>query len=171
MPRRIQTGKRPIASNKEIIDGTFITVAAGVTTDLSVLLEVNDYVGTVGTCPLGATVLGFYIEASVIDVSGSDLSHRIDWFLAKKEEIGILSFPVPGSTGGSALRSKIFHEEKGIFPSTAVVGSGRQQVRTRSFVRVPKGKRRMGELFQWFIRVGSSGAYSACYKIIYKWYI
>ncbi len=171
MPRRFQSAKRPITSNKEIIDVTSLTVAAGVTTDVVVALSVNDYLGTVGTCPLGATILGFYIEASVIDVSGSDLSHRIDWYIGKREELAIGSWPVPGATGGSFLRSKIFHEEKGILPSSAVVGRGVQQVRTRTFVRVPKSKRRMGEAFSWFIRAGSSGSYSVCFKIIYKWYI
>ena len=138
---------------------------------MTVASTINDYVGTVGTCPLGATILGFYIEASLIDVDGGDLSNRIDWFLCKREEAGILSFPVPGSTGGSVFRSKIFHEEKGIFPDTATVGAGLQQVRTRTFVRVPKSKRRMGEGFSWVIRIGSSGAYSACFKVIYKWFI
>ncbi len=82
----------------------------------------------------------------------------------------IVNYPVPAATGGNQLRSRIFHEEKGIFPSSASVGAGLQQVRTRTFVRVPKSFRRMQEDAEWFIRVGSSGAYSVCFKIIYKWY-
>ncbi len=172
MPRGFQSGKRPIVSNKEIIDVTSLTVGAGVTTDSAVASTTNDYTGTVGTVPLGATILGFYIEASAIDVSGSGLSHRIDWYLCRKSTgVGIASYPVPGATGGSDLRSTIYHEEKGIFPSDNVVGSGLTQVRTRTFVRVPKSKRRMSENTIWFIRSGSSGSYSVCYKIIYKWFM
>ncbi len=172
MPYRRSLAKRPITSNKEIIDVTSLTVAAGVTTDISVATSINDYTGGVGTCPLGSTILGFYIEASVIDVSGSDLSNRIDWYLGKKDlNPTISTYPVPGATGGSPLRRHIFHEEKGILPSAAAVGRGVQQVRTRTFVRVPKSKRRMQESGEWFIRAGSSGSYSVCYKIIYKWFI
>ena len=172
MPRGFQSGKRPIVSNKEIVDAVSLTVAAGVTTSIVVADQLNDYIGGVGTCPLGATIIGFYIEASLIDVSGSDLSHRIDWFIAKKPStISSAAYPVPGATGGNNLRSTIFHEEKGIFPSSAVVGAGLQQVRTRTFVRVPKSFRRMQESAEWIIRVGSSGSYSACFKVIYKWFI
>jgi len=146
-------------------------VAAGVTSDVILCTTVNDYIGTVGTCPIGATILGFYLEASTIDVSGSDLSHRIDWYIAKSTDVGIASYPVPAATGGNKLRRQIFHEEKGIFPSSATVGAGLQQVRTRTFVRIPKSKRRMSESAVWAIRVGSSGAYSFCLKCIYKWYI
>jgi len=122
--------------------------------------------------PLGANIRGFYIESSAIDVSGSGLSHRIDWFLCKKPAlVGITAYPVPGGTGGATSRSSIYHEEKGIFPSSTVVGEGLQQVRTRTFVKVPKGKQRMAENDAWFIRSGSSGSYSVCYKIIYKWFI
>ena len=171
MPRRFQSGKRPIVSNKEIVDVTSLTVAGGTTTDSVVLSTVNDYIGTVGTCPLGSTVLGFFIESSAIDVSGSDLSNRIDWFLCKKPgAVVITTFPVPGATGGVQLRNAIYHEEKGIFPSSAVVGAGLQQLRTRTFVRVPRSKRRMAEGEQWVIRSGSSGSYSVCYKVIYKWF-
>ncbi len=170
--RRFQSGKRPINSNKEIIDITSLTVAAGVTTDSALATQINDYTGTVGTVPLGSSILGFYIEASAIDVSGSDLSHRIDWFLCKKPGgVSIASFPVPGATGGDDKRKWIFHEEKGIFPSSAVVGRGVQQVRTRSFIKVPRSKRRMAEGDAWFIRSGSSGSYSVCYKVIYKRFI
>ncbi len=169
--RRFQSGKRPISSNKEIIDVTSLTVAAGVITDSVIATQTNNYTGTVGTMPLGSTILGFFIEASAIDVSGSDLSHRIDWYLGKAPTgLGITSMPVPGSTGGNNRRNHIFHEEKGIFPSSAVVGRGIQQVRTRTFVRVPKSKRRMAEGDVWVIRSGSSGSYSVCYKVIYKWY-
>jgi len=172
LPRqRFQSGKRPIVSNKEVLDFTNITVAAGVTTDNVVAIAVNDYAGTVGTCPLGSTILGFYIEASAVDVSGSGLSHRIDWLMGYvKGNVPVTSLPTPANSGGNVLRSNVLHEEKGIFPSTATVGEGKQQVRTRSFVRIPKSLRRMNEGKQWVIRSGSSGAYSTCYKVIYKWY-
>jgi len=149
-------------------------VAGGVTTDSALASTVNDYTGTVGTCPIGATILGFYIEASAIDVDDGTLTNRIDWFLCKVVSgFAVTTFPVPAATGGNLKRRWIFHEEKGIFSDNPAgsVGGGTTPIRTRTFVKIPLGRRRMGEGDAWFIRSGSSGDYSVCYKIIYKWFI
>ncbi len=171
--RSFQSAKRPITSNKEVIDAVSLTVAGGTTQETTILTAVNDYTGTVGTCPLGASILGFYVEASNIAVGDGDLTQRIDWLLGYVDGAQTLaSLPVPGSSGGHVLRSHVFHEEKGIFPQNLTTGNAPTQgIRTRTFVRVPKRFRRMAEDREWGIRSGSSDTYSVCYKVIYKWYI
>ncbi len=135
-----------------------------------VVTPVNDYIGTVGTCPLGASVNSFYIESSFDNVD-IDFISRIDWYLAKPTQgTGFSALPVPGSTGGSTSRNRIFHESKGLSPAGNAVGEGRQVSRTVKLIKVPFKYRRMGEGDIWGIRIGSSEAYSACYKIIYKWF-
>jgi len=164
-----QSGKHPIVSNKEIIDSVVLIVAGGVTTDVEIAVQINDYVGTVGTCPLGAHIKGFYLEWSTNNVD--NIVGRTDWYLCKLPPgISITAFPSPGATGGNTQRRNIFHERKGIgvgAPTTA----GGQSSRQTEFIAIPKGFQRMNENAKWVIRIGSSENYSFCLKVIYKWYI
>ena len=161
--------KRPIVSNKEIVDAVVFIVAGGVTTDIDLATSVNDYTGTVGTVPIGANLLGFYLEISTSNVD--NIVGRTDWYLVKRTS-GIVAtgFPTPGATGGSQFRKWIFHEEKGIGQGVPTTGGG-QSTRKQQFIAIPKGKQRMGEADAWTIRVGSSENYSFCLKCIYKWYL
>lgn len=171
MARRFgrQSDKRPIVSNKEIVDGVFFIVAGGVTTDIDIATSVDNYIGTVGTTPHAASIKGFYLEISANNVD--NIIGRTDWFLCKRESgRTAAAFPVPGGTGGDNLRKSIFHEEKGIFQGAATTAGG-QSFRTKQFISIPRGFRRMGEDDVWTIRVGSSENYSFCLKCIYKWYV
>ena len=166
--RSRQTSKRPIVSNKEIVDSVVFIVAGGVTTDIDVASQVNDYTGTVGTCPQGSKILGFYLETSTNNVD--NIVGRIDWFLCKRQgDRLVTAYPTPGASGGAQLRKLIFHESKGIAQGTPTTGGG-QSTRMREFIKIPPGFQRMGELDRWTIRVGSSENYSFCLKCIYKWY-
>ncbi len=165
---RAQTGKRPIVSNKEIVDSVVFIVAAGVTTDIDIATAVNSYAGSVGTVPIGATVLGFYLETSTNNVD--NIVGRTDWYLAERPSgIVVGDLPTPGATGGHASRRFIFHESKGIGQGSATTAGG-QSTRMREFIKIPKGHRRFSEGKAWTIRVGSSENYSFCLKCIYKWY-
>ncbi len=165
---RSSLAKRPIVSNKEILDLTLLIVAGGVTSDFVVATTVDNYTGTVGTQPQGSSLLGFYLEISSNNVD--NIIGRSDWYLCKiPSGISIASFPVPSATGGNAFRKHIFHEEKGIFPGAPTTAGG-QSFRTKQFISIPKKFRRMGEGDRWVIRIGSSENYSFCMKCIYKWY-
>jgi len=145
-------------------------VPAATTTDIDLATAVNDYIGTVGTCPLGATILGFYLETSM-QVNDTILG-RLDWFLCKRDgNRTVTSFPVPGATGGDILRKFIFHESKGIGQGNSSAVIGGQTSRMREFIKIPKKFRRMGEADRWTIRAGASIDYSFCLKCIYKWYM
>ncbi len=170
MARRMRQAKRPIVSNKEIFDGTFLLVSAGVTTDIDIASAINNYVGTIGTCPLGAKILGFYLETSY------NLSQvivgRVDWYLCKREsgrQIG--GFPTPGATGGTELRKRIYHERKGVLDGGTTSNAGGQTSKSVEFIKIPPGVQRMGENDTWTIRVNGSTNYSFCLKCIYKWYM
>jgi len=161
-------GKRPIVSNKEIVDAVSLIVAGGVTTDIAVASQVNTYTGGVGTCTLGAKILGFLLDVSTNNVD--NIVGRTDWFLCKVNGGQVVSnYPTPGSTGGHALRKLIFHEEKGIFQGVPTTGGGNAK-RGTIFVKIPRGYQRMAEGDTWQIRAGSSENYSFCLKAIYKWY-
>ncbi len=166
--RSRQSGKRPIVSSKEIIDSTVLIVAGGVTTDVDLATAVNTYSGTVGTVPLGATVLGFYLETSTNNVD--NIVGRTDWYLCKRPKgLPTSAYPTPSNTGGSEKRANIFHESKGIGQGSPTTGGG-QTIRMREFIKIPKGFRRFAENDVWTIRIGSSENYSFCIKCIYKWY-
>ncbi len=163
-----QQGKRPIVSGKEIVDSVVFIVAGGTTTDIDIATSVNNYTGTVGTVPFGATVLGFYLETSTSNVD--NIVGRTDWFLCKRDAgLALTNYPIPGATGGTLRRKMIFHESKGIGQGTATTGGG-QSTRMREFIKIPNKFRRFGEDDTWTIRVGSSENYSFCLKCIYKWY-
>jgi len=161
--------KRPIVSNKEIVDSVSLLVPAGVTTDIDILTTVNNYVGTVGTVPLGAMVLGFYIETSTSATATA--TTQVDWFLVKRNAaLGFGNFPAPGATGGNVRRKFIFHESKGLAQGISATTGG-QTNRMREFIKIPKGFRRCGDVDTWSIRVTSASVYNFCLKVIYKWYV
>ncbi len=138
------------------------------TTDIDIATAVNDYTGTVGTCPLGTSILGFYLETST--QNGDTIVNRMDWMLIKRlHGLAVSFFAVPGSTGGSQRRSEIFHESKGIGQGAGSAVGG-QTSRMREFIKIPRKFRRMGENDVWTIRAGGSTTYSFCLKCIYKWY-
>lgn len=170
MPYRRQgMAKRPINSNKEVVDIVALLVAAGVTTDVDIATAVNSYAGVVGTVPLGSSILGFYLETSTATTDSSVA--RTDWYLCKRTSLTPFgSFPIPGSTGGSPNRKWIFHESKGLGQGIAS-GTVGQTTRTREFIKIPKRYRRMGEGDVWSIRVGSSQIYNYCLKAIYKRFV
>ncbi len=166
--RRQGSAKRPIVSNKEIVDSVSLIVPAGTTTSIDVATSVNDYSGGVGTCPLGSSILGFYVESSFSTVGGIG---RLDWLLCKRNAgLAAVNFPTPGASGGDVRRKYVFHESKGLVQGETTVGAGGQTSRNRDFLRIPRSFRRMGENDAWTIRVGSSEAYNFCLKVIYKWY-
>ncbi len=162
--------KSPIVSNKEIVDSVVFIVAGGVTTDIAIATAVNDYTGSVGTCPHGANIKGFLVEWSTNNVD--NIVSRIDWYLTKVPAgIGLGGMPVPGTTGGNIQRRNIFHEKKGIAQGQSAASLGGQSTRQTEFLAIPKGFQRMAEGQIWGIKVGSSENYSFCLKVIYKWYI
>ena len=163
-------GLVPIVSNKEVVDAAFLIVAAGVTTDVSLTLAVNDYTGTVGTCPVNCQIKGFYLETSY-NSTGTVIG-RLDWYLVKApgHGVAITGYPTPGATGGSKYRSLIFHERKGIFPGAPTTAGG-QKSSSIEFISIPKKFRKMNEDDRWYIRIGASENYSFCIKCIYKWYV
>ncbi len=167
--RRQGQAKRPIVSNKEIVDTLVINNTGGVTFDVDIATQVNDYTGSVGTMPIGASILGFLLDISTANVASS--GSRIEWYITKRDAgLGLSNWPVPGLTGGNVRRKQIFHESKGLGQGIAAGTTG-QTTRARQFIGIPKKFRRMGENDKWSIRVGSSENYSFCMKAIYKWYV
>ena len=100
---------RPIISNKEIVDSTLLGVAAATVSTVTVASTINDYVGTVGTCPLGSKIMSVYVFVQGLPTAGTA---NFDWFLMKSP--GTVGLPVPGAVGGSTSRKYVLHEEKGI---------------------------------------------------------
>ncbi len=167
---RFRRAPTVIVTNKEIVDSVALLVSAGVITDVTVASQVNNYTGTVGTCPLGAKIRGFYLEISY------NLSQvivgRFDWYLTKLDgNRSLADYPPPGATGGHLLRKKVFHERKGVLDGGSASNAGGQTAKSVEFVKIPKGFQRMGEGDSWVIRSSGSTNYSICIKCIYKWLI
>ncbi len=148
--------------NKEIVDAVALVVAAGVNTDVVLATSVNDYTGTVGTCPLGALIKGMEL---MVSYSIAVAPNRFDWYLLKNNA-GVYTpgqLPAAGATGGNALRKFIIHEEKGLAPDNA---DGR--VLSKLHINIPKRYWRMGEADEWILRANSAASYDVCIKAIYK---
>ncbi len=152
---------RPVRSNKETIDGVFLGVAAGVTTIVNVASQINDYIGTVGSCPIGASIKAFFIELSYSQTAAVETN--FDWFIGKSPGDN-LTLPVPGATGGTPNRKWLFHEGKGIAPRSGNV------TKMQGWIKVPSKMTRMGEDDIFEIHLRCAAAYNACLKVIYKWY-
>lgn len=153
---------RPVRSNKEIVDGVFLNVAAGVITRIAVAQSVNDYTGAVGTCPIGSSIKAIYLEASYFGRSGGG---RLDWYMGKSPGNN-LTLPVPGATGGDDNRKWVFHESKGL-QALNIAGS---PAKKSGWLKIPGKMSRMGEDDRIELAIGSSVAYDFCLKAIYKWY-
>ncbi len=153
---------RPINSVKEIVDSTLLGVAAGVVSTVSLGTAVNDYIGTIGTFPVGASVKSFYLFVQILPSLGTA---NVDWFVAKAPP-GVV-FPTPGNTGGNPARRYILHEEKGI-PGNA--GDGAYPLTFKGVIKIPRGRQRMGEGDVFFIRLVGVDIHNICIKCIYKAY-
>ncbi len=162
----------PVRSNKETVDGVFLKVTGGVITDVVLITPVNDYTGTVGTCPISAKVKGCFIEWSYN--ADSTLEGRLDWYFAKIPAGQTLaSFPTPGGTGGAPRRKYIFQERKGL-TNPFNTGSGfavSSQIRGgMMFLKIPRRFQNMAEGDAVVIRIHASVNYNFCLKVIYKWF-
>lgn len=152
-----------VRSNKEIFDSVTLAVGAGITTFVVFATAVNDYVGTVGTCPLGATIKALNVQVSY--QSGDAAAARMDWYICKQNGAAAgLVLPTPGATGGSPFRKFIFHESKGINPDDD--GGPSNQ---KGWISVPKLYHRMGEDDKLIIAHNASNIHDVCIKVIYKW--
>ncbi len=170
---RSYRGPRPVLrSNKETVDGVFLGVTGAVITDVTLAASINDYVGTVGTCPIGSKIKGMFIEWSYNNAS--TLEGRMDWFVAKTPgAVTITALPVPGATGGHLNRKFVFQERKGL-QNPFNTGSGfavSSQIRGGMiFLKIPRRFQNMAEGDKLAMRIQSSTDYNFCLKVIYKWY-
>ncbi len=161
-----------VRSNKEVVDGVFLKVTGGVITDVIVCAPVNDYIGTVGTCPISAKVKGCFIEWSYN--ADSTIEGRLDWFFAKQPAgVPLSSFPTPGATGGDPRRKFIFQERKGLtnpFNTSSGFAVSSQIRGGMMFLKIPRRFQNMAEGDQLVLRIHSSVNYNFCLKLIYKWF-
>jgi len=157
----------PVRRNKEIIDSVGFAVAAGVVTSVTVVTAINDYIGTVGTCPIGSKIKAFWIEMSY--TKADSLVGRLDWLLMKDPANVADVGTIPGATGGDSNRKYIFLERKGIQSNDGLVEQGGTPARFAGWIMIPKRFQNMAEGDFFKIKVGSSVVYNFCLKVIYKW--
>ncbi len=149
------------------MDSVAFAVAAGVVTTITIATAVNDYVGTVGTQPIGAKIKAVWIESSYS--KADSLVGRLDWLLNKKPASVDTSLLIPGATGGVLARKYVIFERKGIQSNDGLVEQGGSPARFAGWLMIPKRFQNMAEGDQWQIKVGSSVVYNFCLKVIYKW--
>lgn len=155
---------RPINSVKNIIDGTFLLVAAGVTTTTVLAATVNDYVGGVTEVPIGAKISSIYLFVSAQQTT---VNSNIDFYIWKGPGNVAATMPVPGATGGNQNRKYILHEEKGL-PGPSANGSPPHIF--RGVIRIPRGRQRFAEGDRIELKARGAGIYDECVKCIYKFY-
>ena len=153
---------RPVRSVKEYIESVNLGVAGATTTTIALVSSVNNYTGTAGTCPIGATVK--YIELQIYIQRTLAVDASMDYYIAK-QPAGTLALPVPGSLGGSAVRRFIFHAGKGL---TTREDDGAMVRIVR--LRIPPRFRRFGENDILQLQVRSATDYNVCVLATYKWF-
>jgi len=169
---RFRRSLQVVRSNKEIIDGVFLDITGAVITTVIVAAAVNDYTGTVGTCPIGSKIKGCFIEWSYNNES--TLAGRMDWFFGKAPaSVSPTDLPIPGATAGQLNRKFVFQERKGL-QNPFNVASGfavSSQIRGgMMFLKIPRRFQNMAEGDELVMRIQSSTDYNFCLKIIYKWF-
>ncbi len=156
---------RPINSVKNIVDGTFLGVAAAAITNIDLAVTVNAYAGGVNEVPIGAKISSIYLF--VQGISGDSGVANFDWYIAKCPNDVLAALPTPGATGGTTQRKYILHEEKGI-PGNALDGA--YPLTFKGVIKIPKGRQRMAEGDRIRVRLRSADIYNSCVKCIYKFY-
>ncbi len=153
---------RPINSVKNIVDGVFLAVAAATNTTMTLAATVNAYAGGVTEVPIGAKLSSLYLFCQILPTAGTA---NVDWYIAKFPA-GVTP-PTPGTTGGSAFRKYILHEEKGI-PGNAADGA--YPLTFKGVIKIPRGRQRMaeGDACKLFLR--GADIHNICVKCIYKFY-
>jgi len=166
MPFR-QRFRAPVRTNKEIVDSVVIGVAAGTVTLITIASAVNDYIGSVGTLPIGGKIKAIWLETSYTKLDS--LVGRLDWTLNKKPASVDTSAIIPGATGGVLPRKYIIFERKGLISNDGLAGQGGSPARFAGWIMIPKRFQNMAEGDTWQIRIGASVVYNFCVKVIYKW--
>ncbi len=149
------------------MDTVAFAVAAGVVTTVAIATSINDYVGTVGTCPISAKIKAIWLETSY--TKADSLVGRLDWLLIKKLAGVDTSTVIPGATGGNDRRKYIIFERKGIQSNDGLVAQGGSPARFAGWLMIPKRYQNMAEGDIWQVKIGSSVVYNFCMKVIYKW--
>ncbi len=157
-------GLRPINSVKNIVDATNLIVGAGVVTNITLALTVNDYAGGVSSVPIGAKVSSVYLFNQIQQQA---VNSNVDWYVWKGPGSISAVMPVPGVTGGDVNRKYILHEEKGI---PGPMNNGSPPLTFRGVVRIPRGRQRFAENDILQIKLRGAAAYDQCLKCIYKFY-
>ncbi len=155
-------GLRPVNSYKHIIDSTLLGVSAGVTSTVLLATAVDDYTGSSGTVPTGAKISSVYLFVQILPTATTE---NVDWYVAKAPDT--ITTATVGATGGSPFRKYILHEEKGI-PGNA--NDGAYPLTFKGVIRIPRGRQRMGEGDDIFIKLVGVGIHNICIKCIYKSY-
>ena len=168
MARFLMGSKRPINSVKHVIDTSGSLVMNVNSTNPVATAVVAPTSSGLDQVPIGCTISSVFISLYVLGSSGSG-SGLIDWYI-RKNPGGTQTGgdqPIPGSTGSSALRRFIFHEEKGL----AATQDGTPMV-FKGVIKIPPRFRRMGEDDELQVVIRSSVAdLEFCFKAIYKHYI
>ncbi len=152
-----------IHSRKEIVDGVFLAVAAGVNTTVDLATAINDYTGTAGTVEVGSKISSIYLFFQILPTVATA---NVDWFVMKKPNDVIP--PTPGGTGGTVQRKYILHEEKGI-PGNA--SDGAYPLTFKGVIKIPRGRQRMAEGDKIILKFRGADIHNACLKSIYKVYM
>ena len=154
-------------TNKEIVDVVNLVIAAGITTRINIVAAVNDYTGSVGTCPIGSKVKAVWLETSY--TKAESVIGRLD-YLVMKIPGGTTIITTPGNTGGATFRKFIFLERKGLLSNDGLAEQGGSPARAAGWLMIPKRFQNMAEGDSLILDVGSSVVYNFCAKIIYKWH-
>ncbi len=162
MRHRRGSSLQPVNSKKVIIDSTLLAVGAGVTSTVVLANAVDDFSGAPGTCPTGAKIMSVYLFVQILPTATTE---NVDWYFAKAPDN--ITTAVVGNTNVSPFRKYILHEEKGI-PGNA--NDGAYPLTFKGVIRIPRGRQRMGEGDDIFIKLIGVGIHNICIKCIYKFY-
>ncbi len=160
---------QPINSFKHVIDANGVTDGINESV-IPILTEGIDRVPATPTVvPLGAKVSSFFIIIFILGSTGG-ISGLADWLIWKNPRLQVIAAnrPRPGNVGISPVRNFVFHEEKGIAPTS----DGTPMV-FKGVIRIPRHMQRIAENDQFEIRIFTPAGVTTqfCVKVIYKDYV
>ncbi len=166
--RRRRDGRRPIDSNKNVVNDIIIVAAAA--TDTAPIATAVDgaVLANAADVERACTINQIYCEVWIYGNAVAGVNSRMSWNLVKNPGNNLV-LPDPSVVGTNDNKRWVFAQGSGL---VGAAGDGQPGYLVRGWFKVPRHMRRMaaGDRFQFRIKNDTANDLNVCQLFIYKWY-
>ncbi len=177
MARFRQSYRRPINSNKNIVDSSGIIAAVTNTIAQTTVATVdNPVIANVSEVQTGSTISSIFYSVYVISEGGEVANEvpLVDFYWIKSpgnvwSTFSGANLPTPGAVGSHTNKRHVLHNEKGLSGGGDASLAGVPMV-FKGVIKIPRGRMRMGKEDRILVAMRTNFAAKFCIQSIYKYY-